>query len=214
MAEDDPQTDDDLAAAYVLGVLEADLRPAIARRITEDPAFARLVTRWEADLSDLNQAYVPVPPPAHLKAGLDARLFGPPRPRWRWWRFWAGLGSAVAAVAIAVVLFVPPPQRYIAELRADASAYEMTASVVGDRIEVVLTSGQVPPDRSLEIWQIVGDSAPVSLGIVTGPVVLPPIPFAEGQTVAITLEPLGGAPGGVPTGPVIAAGQLKKIEQG
>jgi anti-sigma-K factor RskA len=33
----------------------------------------------------------------------------------------------------------------------------------------------------------------------------------DALTLAVTLEPEGGAPEGRPTGPVIAAGQLKKI---
>jgi anti-sigma-K factor RskA len=35
--------------------------------------------------------------------------------------------------------------------------------------------------------------------------------WGEGSVLAITLEPKGGAPGGVPTGPVVAQGAVTKI---
>ena len=35
--------------------------------------------------------------------------------------------------------------------------------------------------------------------------------WGEGSVLAITLEPAGGAPNGVPTGPIVAQGAVTKI---
>ena len=45
--------DDIVAAVYVLGVLPADERQIAERRIEAEPAFTRLVDRWEVYFSPL-----------------------------------------------------------------------------------------------------------------------------------------------------------------
>ena len=67
--------DDIVAAEYVLGVLSADERGVAARRIENDPAFAKLVEHWEADLSPLSTDYLEVEAPASVKAAIDRRLY-------------------------------------------------------------------------------------------------------------------------------------------
>ena len=58
--------DDHVAAEYVLGVLPAEERQALARRIETDAGFARLVEAWEARLSPLNSGYDEVAPPTSV----------------------------------------------------------------------------------------------------------------------------------------------------
>jgi len=81
---------------------------------------------------------------------------------------------------------------------------------------VTLVGGERPTDRDFELWLIVGDSAPRSLGLVregTRPARAADLSedLIEGVTLAVSLEPQGGSPEPVPTGPVVAVGQLKKI---
>ncbi|RUY85778.1 anti-sigma factor, partial [Mesorhizobium sp. M7A.F.Ca.CA.001.12.2.1] len=66
--------DDLLAAEYVLGVLDADERQIVSRRIDADTAFARLVEDWEVSLSPLAAAYREVEPPVSVKTAVDRRL--------------------------------------------------------------------------------------------------------------------------------------------
>lgn len=75
------------------------------------------------------------------------------------------------------------------------------------------TQGRVP-----ELWLIPTGEAPRSLGLVSidkSHTVSVPAELrralAVGSTLAITLEPQGGAPGGVPTGPVIVKGDIRAI---
>ena len=73
--------------------------------------------------------------------------------------------------------------------------------------------GRVP-----ELWLIPEGGAPRSLGLVSidkaHSVTVPQALRAAlkaGSTLAITLEPPGGAPKGIPTGPIIAKGSLQTI---
>ena len=67
--------DDIVAAEYVLGVLAADERAAAPRRIDAEPVSPGLSTAGKVYLSPLAAAYLPVEPPASLKAAIDRRLF-------------------------------------------------------------------------------------------------------------------------------------------
>ena len=89
------------------------------------------------------------------------------------------------------------------------------------RRRVIVTptgSYEIQSTQALELWIIVGDAAPRSLGVID-----PSRPrayqlpedvrsdLAAGAALAISVEPSGGSPTGAPTGPVIAQGQLTEI---
>ena len=71
----------------------------------------------------------------------------------------------------------------------------------------------VPEDRAAELWSIGSDNVPRALGLlaagtrgsirIEGETLLQP-----DETIAISIEPAGGSPTGLPTGEVIAAGPL------
>jgi anti-sigma-K factor RskA len=224
--------DDVVAAEYVLGVLPGDERQLAALRIETEQAFARLVDRWEVYFAPLAAAYASVEVPASIKAAIDARLFtgdqvaAPPGP-FASLAFWRGLAiAAMAALAIFVALpFISPPmdipdQRLAASLAADGSDVRYLAvydESTGD-IGLSRVSGAPPQGRDFQLWVIEGDQAPVSLGIVPdGDNARLPVIEAlrakmlSGAVVAISSEPDGGSTTGLPTGPVVAAGDLKSI---
>ncbi len=212
MAEDD-RTDETLAAEYVLGVLEGAERAEVAARIGRDAAFARRVASWEDRLGGLGEGYDPVAPPSAAKAAIDARLFGAEKPRFGWGRWLSGALAATLAAAVLLAFVFPPvpSDRLVAELAADGSDFTFSAEIEDGTLQVALASGTVPDDRDLELWLIVGDAAPVSLGLFTAERTPPPTPYVEGQILAVSLEPKGGSTTGAPTGPVVALGELKKI---
>lgn len=79
----------------------------------------------------------------------------------------------------------------------------------------VPTSGD-PTGRVAELWVIPEGGTPASLGVVSNDsshsVEVPDTlrdALVAGSTLAITLEPPGGAPQGAPTGPVVARGALR-----
>ncbi len=224
--------DDMLAAEYVLGVLSAEQRQFAVLRIEREPAFALLVDQWEARLAPLGEAFTPVAPPPELKRALDRRLHGADRtaPGGRLLQslaFWRGLaGAALAALVVAaVLLFVAGPWRQ--------PARELVASLAGSSTDVHYVAvydpasaelglshlaGEHGAGRDFELWVIQGKNPPASLGIIpvgqSAHLKVPPQlrPKVEaGAVFAISLEPQGGSPTGLPTGPVVASGPLQTL---
>lgn len=227
--------DEALAAEYVLGVLPASERRDVAARIETDAAFARLVDEWEARLSPLGDFYAPVDAPAAVKQALDRRLFASaaqpvPAERASWWNslgLWRGLAAAsVVALALVVGWNLQPPveetpsPRFVASLenpetdvRYLALYDEAHATISLSRID-----GAAAADRDFELWVIEGDEPPASLGVLADADHLEVRPseelrakFAAGAVLAVSLEPQGGSPTGLPTGPVVALGDLRSI---
>jgi anti-sigma-K factor RskA len=230
--------DDLLAAEYVLGTLPGAERLSVAARIESEPAFARLVDLWEVRLSPLGESYDTLQPPPAVKAALDRRLFSgsqagakSPAPSagglWASLAFWRSLAvAAIAALAVAVALqfAVPPagqpPLRLVASLAADGSDVKYLVLYDPGKADISLShvSGERAAGHDFELWMIEGDKAPVSMGIIpvgaaTHLVVGPAekAKLAQGAVLAVSLEPAGGSPTGQPTGPVVAAGDLRDI---
>lgn len=227
--------DDLLAAEYVLGVLSADERQIVSRRIDADTDFARLVDGWEVRLSPMAAAYPEIEPPASVKIALDRRLFAstataPAEARaglWSSLAFWRGLAAAAVA-ALAIYIAVPylnppvvqPQARLVASLAADGSDVKYLAIYDAAHHEVDLShvSGERAAGKDFELWMIEGKNPPVSMGVIpvgsTAHIVVSPAAqqkLAQGAVLAVSLEPAGGSPTGQPTGPVVAAGDLKSI---
>lgn len=231
----DMGSDDMLAAEYVVGVLPAEERRTAADRIERENAFARLVDAWEVRLSPLASGYKSAEVPAAVKPAIDRRLFSSASTAsaeraslWSSLAFWRGMAAAaLAALAIYVgstLLQQPagdtPQQRLIASLAADGSDvrylafYDATTGNVG----LSHVSGDRASGRDFELWMIEGSKAPVSMGVIpVGASIHITVDdasrakLAAGAILAISLEPTGGSPTGQPTGPVVAAGDLKSI---
>ncbi|WP_292504045.1 anti-sigma factor, partial [Mesorhizobium sp.] len=141
--------------------------------------------------------------------------------------FWRGLAAAaLAALAVFVALpLVNPPlpqpeTRLVASLAADNSNVKYLAVYDAARQEVGLShvSGERGAGKDFELWMIEGKTAPVSMGVIpagqTARMAVTPAvqeKLAQGAVLAVSLEPAGGSPTGQPTGPVVAAGDLKGI---
>jgi anti-sigma-K factor RskA len=228
--------DEILAAEYVVGVLPLDERQAANRRIENEAAFARLVDQWEVHLAPMAAAYQPIEPPETLKPAIDRRLFSGPAGAgsaaaegglWASLAFWRGLAAAaIAAFAVyAAIPFInppaqPPEMRLIASLAGDGSDVKYLAiyDAADSRVSLSHVSGERATDRDFELWMIEGQNPPVSMGLIpagaTAHIVITPEireKLASGAVLAISLEPVGGSPTGQPTGPVVAAGDLKNL---
>jgi anti-sigma-K factor RskA len=231
-----PEDPDDLAAAeYVLGVLDAQDRRELARRAAVEPELARKIEAWQLRLSPLDAAYEPVPPPAGALAAIEARLFGAPRqadaPGGWWnslafWRTLAGAAAVVAVIAVATALVtrtgpdLSSGGELVASLEAEDTDTRLVSLYDPDAGALRITPVAVVPveDRDFELWLIEGGDDPISLGLVSQsanqsieiPQDLRPR-FHAGAVLAITLEPLGGTPTGVATGPIVAIGETAEI---
>ncbi|WP_417719978.1 anti-sigma factor domain-containing protein [Salipiger sp.] len=213
------------AAEYVLGLLPEDERRDFESRLARDRDLRQDVEAWEEYFASLTDPIPAVAPPPQVLRRVEAQLFGKRRaPFWR--QIMPYLAGAVAAAAIAwgvmisgLLTFGPPEPDLWADLRVPEQGLVMLAHYAPESGTFMVRhdAGDLPTDRSLEIWMIAGpESAPVSIGVVDPSVTLTQIPLPReiaqqlpGATVALSDEPLGGSPTGAPTGAVVASGALE-----
>jgi anti-sigma-K factor RskA len=108
-----------------------------------------------------------------------------------------------------------PEIQYVAVLADEKSAAAILVTFDPKRNTLTLKrvgDFQEGPDKSLELWALPPGAAPRSLGVLGNQPVIK-LTAAEDQvkevpTLAITLEPRGGGPGGKPTGPILFKGAL------
>lgn len=220
--EDGLGGDDLFAAEYVLGTLAHAHRLAAATRIAADPAFAALVSAWEARLDPLNADYAEVPPP-DLMPRIEARLFGEPAagPRRGLAALLARLtlpayaGLAVAVFALAAFLWslFPAPAPLVATLQAEGQPVTFAAAYrpASGQLTLTRTGGPAPAaGKDYELWSVGASGTPAPLGLVSAPEVSHRVPgLAAGIVLAVSLEPAGGSPNGKPT-LVLVSGKLAR----
>lgn len=236
---DQERDDADLAAEYVLGVLDGATRRSVERRAAKDPAFAAEIDAWAERLGPLVAAVTPVEPPASLwpriADDLD-RITRRPAERserrgrrvsaiWQW----LGIGAMGLAAASLAALILVAGQDIGAPVAADGTLTATLASDTGTPLVTVVidmntatatlipVAGSAEPGRVPELWLLpAGGGAPRSLGLITMErplrVVLKGGELDAPETaLAVSMEPEGGSPTGLPTGPVVASGALHSI---
>jgi anti-sigma-K factor RskA len=228
-----------LAAEYVLGTLPGAERAAVALRLTNDKPLAEAIAAWEKRLAPLAEAIAPQEAPPHVWDWIAARidgLAGAPSGtiidfdrRLRRWRAAAITASALAA---SLLLFAgyrehtrPEPQKtLVAVLQKDAQSPAFLVSVDLEQKRLTIRTVAAPPHpgKSYELWLVHDDlKTPRSLGVIgEGPFTTVQPKLAayapktiEQATLAVSLEPEGGSPTGVPTGPVLFSGKLIQATQ-
>lgn len=112
----------------------------------------------------------------------------------------------------------PSAPKPVTTLARDDGSPGWLASVDPDDGTVLMVPVPAPADaegRVPELWLIPPGESPKSLGLVSidrsHTVKVPDTlreALAKGALLAITLEPDGGAPGGIPTGPIVAKGDI------
>ena len=228
--------DPDLAAAELaLGLSDGAERAVALRRLAAEPAFAREVEQWRAHFAVLLADVPAVAPPAasaqrveaRIDAGAGAVVPWPARPAAGRWRIAAFGASALAAVLAGVLVLRPgvaprapvvaPAPVFVAALQVPGGQQALLATY--DRRAGLRLAGSlaVPGGRSAELWVITGGGPPRSLGVLhraADRLDLPARlrqPMPSGATLAITIEPLGGSPSGLPTGPIVASGVMRQL---
>jgi len=225
---------DALAAQYVTGTLRGAARRRFETLLPGHPALRAAVADWQARLMPLTAVVVPEAPPTGTWAAIEARLWpaptsASPAPWWRGLGLWRAASSlaTVAAVGLGVLLANPPPQAppvVVVLQGTEAGGPAVTtfvASVSGDGRALVarpVIPVALPTDRVLELWAVPPQGNPRSLGLVSAAGVtvirrekLPHALLDNRNTaaLAVSVEPPGGSPTGVPTGPVVFAGKLQ-----
>ena len=234
-----PEERSELAAEFALGVLEGEDLARARALIAADIQFAEEVAHWWGRLAPLLDDVEPVAPPAHVFAAIEQQLGNRQRPAHnvlylrRRMDVWRGIAVGVSAIAasLAMVLVLRPPAIQQVPVARQPSA-PMVAMMEAEDSEARLVATWDPADRTLivaaatgiaplaghlhELWVIPADGTPRSMGILPGADpkhmlvdVSMAKQLAEGATLALSVEPTGGSPTGLPTGPVIAAGKLQ-----
>ena len=230
-----------LAGEHALGLLDGAERARTALRVAQDHAFAAEVAVWEERLAPLFDEVPAVAPDpalwerivAGLRAQQPAEVVDLSR-RIRWWRGYSAAATAIAA-SLALFLLVRPDPEPIAPPPAPPPAAEgalvaalapegatlglaVSYSQATGTLLVTPASAAPGPARSHELWLVPESGNPRSLGLVTPDsprrLVIPPElrPLFRGAaTLAVSAEPAGGSPTGLPTGPIVAAGKLQAI---
>ena len=216
-----------IAAEYVLGTLDTTEAATAAVRVQAEAGFAEEVRFWERRLFPLTELVPPVPAPEGLLPRIEATIGvsgqgsnavagGAARAAndnaLRFWRAAAVTGFAVAASLAAVLVLRPAPAPLVAVLSPTGSTLAVLVAVTEpDGKVAVRPSGvlQIAAGRDLQMWSLPeGASKPVSLGLLpVGGTMVPGV--AAGTKLLVSLEPTGGSPTGLPTGPVVYGGVLQ-----
>jgi anti-sigma-K factor RskA len=218
-----------LAADYVLGTMRAGARRRFEALLPSHVELRRATAAWQERMMPLTASIDPVQPPGDVWRRISDRLDrrkSVVAGAWQRLSFWRSVSAfaGVAAIALAVLLASPRPAAppvvvVLAPTEAAASgsaAAPIVASISGDGATLV-TRPIVPvalrPDRSLELWAVPRDgTAPRSLGVLPSgsgaTVAIRGKVLAGVDTLAVTVEPLGGSPSGAPTGPIVYAGKF------
>ena len=152
------------------------------------------------------------------------------------WPVAAGLSSIAAAAMLVVIVTRPitvpgpapqpvPPVAaarvpvLVASIDRGKAGAPVTAVYDPNSADLRLTPAALADhDRSAELWVIAGDGVPHSLGLLktSGASSLKVnrdnrARLAAGAILAVSIEPIGGSPTGLPTGPVVAKGVLSQV---
>ena len=226
MIPQDPQERDVLAGEYVLGVLDVEHALEIERALAIDGELRAAVTFWEQKLHPLSSLATARNPPTEIWDAIEARISPSTSARSRRsvaapWRWSTGAFAAIAAALLLYVVAVPrapvePASPTVAVLQSSKTQNASWVAVLGPSgLRLAELTGERPPAaHAYELWGIAPHAKrPVPLGVIptNGQMQLAVLPkgVGAGATLAISIEPPGGSPTGLPTGPVVFAGLLR-----
>ncbi|MEO6801388.1 MAG: anti-sigma factor [Rhodanobacter sp.] len=231
-------------AEYVLGVLDADTRANVAREMMASGEAAAAVALWQGRLLPLADTIVDVAPAPyvwariHHELQLDTPTSSPTAARTSLWNnlpfwHWLGIGATAVAVALLVVVNLPPrtpapvetQTAYLAaSIQQDNGSTGWTATMDPQRGRMVVVPGTplaFEPGKAPELWLIPAGGKPISVGMIAldkpTTIALDKDVLAKLATtalLAVSVEPSGGSPTGQPTGAVIAKGAINTATAG
>lgn len=213
---------DELAARYVLGTMQGSARLRFEHYLRDDSALRQHVDTWQERLQPLLDGLSPVAPSPQVwpriakRLGIDDSAAKTAARSW----FWRPAFGAFAVVLLISgvmlrepvrqnLLFLPDVQVAFAD-ENQQPLWKVEVDSSNNRLRVTaLRELAVADDKSMQLWLLRdGDQAPLSLGLL-------PIHAGEeiraqardaiisGTGLAVSLEPAGGSPTGLPTGPVL-----------
>ena len=216
---------DALIGEYMLGTLRGGARRRLERALREEPMVALRLRTLQQQFTPSYSENIAATPAVDGWQRL-ARELNLAQHRAPWYssvsflRGWA-LG-ATAAVVLGLMLLTlrattEPSLTPIAQLALKGAPPSVTAALSRDGSTLELRAARpivAGPLRSYELWVIPEGGTPLSLAVlghVDGTLRVPEGhrgQLRKGAVLAISVEPLGGSPTGLPTGPVILSGAI------
>lgn len=226
-----------LAAEYALGLLEGEQLLEARGLAATDPAFARVVESWSERLGPWFDEFGEHEPRRETWERIRIAIAAAPEggnivELKRRLGFWKGLSAGASAIAASLALVVgfnaireppaiqaPAAPIMAASLMSPSKEVMLSAAFEADGRTLTLMPGKMAPPRgrSYQLWVIPADGRPRPLGMVGNKAdrmaVEPAMVehFHEQPMLALTIEPESGAPGGLPSGPMVASGQLRNV---
>ena len=227
-----PALADALAQQYAAGTLRGAARRRYEALLPSHPLLRDALQVWQQRLMPLTVVLAPQKPPPRVWQRIEQRLWpstaAAPQAWWQRLALWRGVSAlaSVATLGLALLLVLPGPAQppVVVVLQGTSGAAQaansFVASVSADGRALVarpLLPVSLEANRVLELWSVPPEGAPRSLGLIAadGATVIDrrrlPATLLKGGTaaLAVSIEPPGGSPTGVPTGPVIYAGKLQ-----
>lgn len=215
-----------LAAEYVLGLLTSQEAAAFEAVLAVDPDLRDDYAGWAETFASFTNDIPAVAPPSKLEARIKHAIWGTEvKPASLWSRL-GMLGPILAGLAAAVALLAVINQTnligasgsvYLAEIVAEDQSLVVQARFDADAgtLQMSRAVGGARAGRVMEVWLIAGENTPVSLGVwpmgqAEATLTIDPELAAQfaGGVLAISDEPVGGSPTGLPTGDVMAVGTV------
>ena len=226
-----------LAAELTLGLLDSQDRRAATAGIVSDSQLNIRIAHWRSRLDQLYDEIPEVIPSEAVWRRLELRLFGALSREVvvlkRKTALWRGYAAAVTAVAASVAVFalfdrplpiLPeqalPQSMFTAAIKGASGP--VTATVAVDARDGIMAITPVTlaaiAGRDHQLWLVPGSGPPTALGLVSASassrMTIPAnlrTAIGRNAVLAISDEPTGGSPTGLPTGPIIATGKLFPI---
>lgn len=223
-----PELIDRLAAEYVLGTLRGRARDRFERWVAERADVRRVVHAWEDRLVGLVSGMPEVAPSARVWRRIELRLGirasrgeESSRLRSRWLAIAAGIASLGIVLLVAMLARGPQVEWHesavLASEGAPTTAWRVDVSTSGTALRM---RAERPLPRAAgtdyELWALPqGGGAPVSLGLLPGAgerevrlTERQRTALAAAAQLAVSREPAGGSPTGLPTGDVVIVAPL------
>ncbi|MFU1479577.1 anti-sigma factor domain-containing protein [Roseovarius sp. C7] len=227
---------DILINEVVLGLAnEADVA-RVEEMASRDPAVAAQLDRARSRFAPLDDTADEVPLPDGFWSRVEGDLNAAPddttsgwaevvdlssvrraMTRWRGAVFSGIAAALLLAMTLSWTLMTPVEPSVIAVLLNDQGEAIALVEVRRDNTTLVtlLEQAQVPSERVMQVWTKPDDDGPpVSLGLLTSgrseTLVIEGLPAPHPQQLyEITVEPAGGSPTDLPTGPILGKGLAK-----